>query len=104
MKLNNGSCKYYFKHKFSRENQHEYDWKKVVWEDQSYDITKDIDGDLLNDEWEIKNKDVLKDEDPIGHNNWPDYQEWADNRAYQVESSYPDYSKDKDWSFPGSNY
>jgi hypothetical protein len=111
MKLNNGSCKYYFKPKFSRENQHEYDWRKVVWGDQSYDITKDIDGDLLNDEWEIANCDIMNylhypctDKHYTAIEQWEQYLSWTEGRAKNVENSYPDKSQEKDWAYPGTNW
>jgi hypothetical protein len=90
---------HWFTSKLAHENQHEYDWKKVVWGDKGYDITKDLDGDLLNDEWEENNIE--------GHPSDQDfskYREWEDNRAYEVEKNYPDMSKDRDFAYPGSNY
>jgi hypothetical protein len=95
---------HWFTSKLAHENQHEYDWRYTVWGGNQYNISEDIDHNLLKDDWESKNPDIyLLCSTPEDRFNIC-YTKWADSRAYAVENSYPDKSDTNDWAYPGSNY
>ena len=95
---------HWFTSKLAHENQHEYDWRYTVWGGNQYNISEDMDHNLLKDDWESKNPDIyLLCSTPEDRFNIC-YTKWADSRAYAIENSYPDKSDTNDWAYPGSNY
>jgi len=102
---------YYCTKIMAHENQHERDWKLVWPPDGVYDATKDLDGDFLDDEWEIANCDIMNylhypctDKHYTSLEQWEQYLSWTEGRAKNVENSYPDKSQEKDWAYPGKNW
>jgi hypothetical protein len=88
------------------ESHQEIEWQ-LVWQ-SDYQLLNCLNKYGLDDEWELANRDIIHNhphrfkEDKVAA--WNEYLSFTQDRAVKVENNYPDKSKTKDWSAPGTNY